>query len=128
VDAVGATYQRMFPTLFHAELVEVHPAGSVDQIAPGQERAVEFIVRNAGPAADYRILAVTTQRITTRAEPAVLQIPAGGERRISVSLSTPPDMDPGTTFDLIVTASASSPRPTTNSAIVHLTIATREAR
>ena len=60
VNRSGAPYQRMRAGLFHAENVELLPAGDPQTLPPGEETSVSFVVRNAGPRARYRIVAVDT--------------------------------------------------------------------
>jgi von Willebrand factor A domain-containing protein 7 len=127
-DQAGGRYQRLASNLFHAESLEVTPKRLVDSLTAGDQHVLTFTVRNAGPAADVRILAVATRPMPTRTEPAALSLGQGQAADVSVALDVPPDLEAGTGIDLIVTATASAPRQTTNSAVLHLTVIKRQAR
>ena len=125
LDAGGAPYQRLFSGLFHAELVEVRRTSDRETLAPGEDTAVTFGVRNVGPRARYRILAVDAHRFVTRVEPEVLEIEEGAEVPVSVWLRAPMNANEGTAVDLTITATSEGPRPSTNSAVHRLTVVKR---
>jgi hypothetical protein len=121
-DGLGVPYQRLSTHLFRAELVEVIPEANERTLAPGQETSVTFTIRNAGPAARFRLLAVDGLHFASRVDPQIVELEAGAERGISVLVRVAPTAPAGTSVDLILTASAEGGRPTTNSAILRFTI------
>jgi hypothetical protein len=99
--------------------------GNDRTLAPGDETAVMFGVRNVGPRARYRIVAADAHRFVTRVEPEVLEIEEGVELSVSVWLRAPMDTIEGTGVDLTITATSDGTRTSTNSAVQHLTVARR---
>jgi von Willebrand factor A domain-containing protein 7 len=125
LDAAGAPYQRLFSGLFHAELVELRRTGGRETIAPGEDMAVTFSVRNVGPRARYRVVAVEARGLVTRVEPDVLEIEEGAEVPVAVWLRAPMNAKEGMGVELTITATSSGPRASTNSAVERLTVARR---
>jgi von Willebrand factor A domain-containing protein 7 len=125
LDAAGAPYQRFFSGLFHAELVEVRRTSDRETLAPGEDTAVTFAVRNVGPRARYRIVAVDARQFVTRVQPDVLEIEEGAAVPVTVWLRAPMNTNEGTAVDLTITATSEGPRPSTNSAVHRLTVVRR---
>jgi hypothetical protein len=121
VDQSGAPYQRMRAGLFHAENVELLPAGDPQILQPGEETAVSFVVRNAGPRARYRILAVDANHFVARAESVELDPRA--EQIVKVVLRVPVGTPAGTGLELTITATSDGPPQTSNSAVRRFTVA-----
>jgi len=125
LDAGGVPYQRLFSGLFHAELVEVRPMSDIQTLAPGEETAVTFGVRNVGPRARFRLVAADPHRFVIRVEPEVVEIAEGAELSVSVWLRAPMSTTEGTAVDLTITATSDGTRASTNSAVQHFTVAKR---
>jgi hypothetical protein len=123
VDSGGASYQRFHKGLFRAELVEVVPTSDEATVQAGQETAVAFTIRNSGPRARYRIVAVYGGQVVTRVDPDVVEIDQDTEQRILVWLRVADSAAAGSSTDLRVTATADGPRPSWNSAAQKITIA-----
>ncbi|HXW05602.1 MAG TPA: hypothetical protein VD833_10255, partial [Vicinamibacterales bacterium] len=121
VAETDAGYQRVRRGLFHAELVEVRP-DPADTIPAGEETALVYTIRNHGPAARFRIQATFGSRILDRVEPAVIEIPPGGEEAVTLRL-TPLASESGQTLRLIVLAtSEGTALPTSNSSVRELRV------
>ena len=118
-DQNGHPFARVFSSLFHAETVEVSPVDAGPEDLPaGKTAPVRFKIRNAGAARDFRIQVVDTRNFLLNHEAQILSLAGGESRELRVDLSIPPNT-PGYTRDtLIVTATAASGTPTTNSAVV----------
>jgi hypothetical protein len=114
-------YQRFYATLFHAESVQVTPRFSFDEIAPGEKKMGEFEVRNFGPAGKFKVTVTDVAKLVAKVEPQELFIPANGSGKIHVQLAVPAGAQLGAGDDVVVVASTSG-TPTSNSAIVHLSI------
>jgi len=123
VDSGGASYQRFHKGLFRAELVEVVPTSGEAIVAAGQETAVPFTIRNSGPRARYRIVAVYGGQVVSRVDPDVVEIDQDAEQQISVWLRVPATAAAGSSTDLRVTATADGPRQSWNSAAQKITVA-----
>jgi von Willebrand factor A domain-containing protein 7 len=121
-DQSGTRYQRSSRVPFHAEMVEVRPATLDASLRAGSDRRVAFTIRNAGPAARYRIEALDGQGFVTRVEPATVDLDAGAEQEAGIWLRVPAGTAAGTEIELFVIASSDGPRRTSNSAMLHLRI------
>jgi von Willebrand factor A domain-containing protein 7 len=119
IDASGTPYQRVNAPVFHAESVEITAPASMDTLPAGQRSTVPFVVRNAGPAATFKLVAVQGGSLVSVDPPAV-NIPQGGTATVRVVVSPP---ETGSSVDLTLTASTQSPRATTNSAIWRASVA-----
>ena len=123
LDAAGVPYQRMHAGLFHTEFVEVTPSGTVENLTPGTTTNLAFAVRNAGPTATFQIGAVDGRQFVKRVEPQRITLDQGAAGIVNVSVSVPAEAPAGSGVDVIVTATSSNPRKTTNAAVRHLTVA-----
>jgi hypothetical protein len=123
VDRSGASYQRMHAGLFHAENVELRPVGEPQTLPPGQETAVIFIVRNTGPRARYRIVAVDANQFVARVEPDSVDLEPRAEQIVRVVLHVPAGAPAGTGVELTITATSDGPRQTSNGAVQRFTVA-----
>jgi uncharacterized membrane protein len=103
-------------------MVEVLPASLVSSLQAGSDSRVAFTIRNLGPAARYTIVATAGHGVVTRAEPVILELGAGAEQQIEIPLKVPGGLAAGTDIDVFVSASSDGPRPTSNSAVMHLRI------
>ena len=120
-DASGLSYQRLYAPLFHAASVELSITGA-DTLSAGSTTSVPIVVRNHGPAARFRIVAVYGQGVVGAVEPAFIDLAQGAEGTVTAAVTVPANAQPGGAFDLTVTAESQSTPATTNSAIRHFTI------
>ena len=123
VDRSGAPYQRMHSGLFHAENVELLPAGDPQMLPPGEETAVSFVVRNAGPRARYRIVAVDAKHFVARVEPESVELEPRAEQIVRVVVRVPAGVPAGTGIELTITATSDGPPQTSNSAVHRFSVA-----
>jgi hypothetical protein len=123
VDQSGAPYQRMRAGLFHAENVELLPAGDPEMLPPGEETTVSFVVRNAGPRARYRILAVDANHFVARVDPESVELDPRTEQIVKVVLRVPAGAPAGIGVDLTITATSDGSPETSNSAVLRFTVA-----
>jgi von Willebrand factor A domain-containing protein 7 len=126
-DAKGMLYQRFNSPLFHAETVEVIPRLAFDEIAPGSAQTAQFELKNFGPARTFKVTVTDAHKFVAGVQPKELSVPANGTGNLKLQLSVPAGTQPGTGDDLVVVVASTSGPPTTNSAIVHLSVATRSA-
>jgi von Willebrand factor A domain-containing protein 7 len=126
-DAKGRLYQRFNSPLFHAETVEVIPRLAFDEIAPGSAETAQFELKNFGPARTFKVTVTDAHKFVAGVQPKELSVPANGTGNLKLQLSVPAGTQPGTGDDLVVVVASTSGPPTTNSAIVHLSVATRSA-
>lgn len=124
-DAKGMTFQRFDSPLFHAESVQVTPKFNFDELAPGEQRKGEFEVRNFGPARTFKVTVTDARKFVTGVEPKELVLAARGTGILKVQLAVPAATTSTYGDDLIVVVASTSGAPTTNSAIVHLSVASK---
>lgn len=121
-DAKGMPYQRFDSPLFHAETVQVVPRLRFDEITPGSTQTAEFEIKNFGPPRTFKVTVTDASKFVTAVYPKDLSIAANGTSTLKLRLSVPAGTQPGTGDDLVVVVASTSGPPTTNSAIVHLSV------
>ena len=124
-DAKGMPYQRFDSPVFHAESVQVIPKFSFEEISPGQEKTGEFAVRNFGGARAFKVTVTDARKFVTSVEPKELILSKHGSGKLLVQLAVPAGTPAGVGDDLIAVVASTSGTPTTNSAIVHISIQTK---
>jgi len=118
-DESGHSFERVFSSLFHAETVEVTPLDLGEEGFPaGKTAAFRFKIRNAGEAREFRVLVVDTKNFLTSHEPQVVSLGGGESREVPVELNIPASTTGYTRDTIIITATATSGPPTSNSAVV----------
>lgn len=122
-DAKGMPYQRYNSPLFHAESVQVIPRFSFDELAAGEKKIGEFEVKNFGPARTFKVTLTDVHKFVTKVEPQELSIPYGGVGRFKAQLEVPAGTQAGVGDDIVVVVTSTSGTATSNSAIVHISVA-----
>jgi hypothetical protein len=122
-DENGHPFERVFSSLFHGETVEVSPLDAgIDTLPAGKAIPFRFKVRNAGPSREFQVMAVDTKNFLTSHVPQLVSLAGGESKEVPVQLNISANT-PGYTRDtVIVTATATSGSPTTNSAIVEFDV------
>lgn len=121
-DEKEMPYQRFYSSLFHAESVQVRPKFGFDEIAPGEKKTGEFEVKNFGPAQTFKATVVDAHKFVTKVEPLELSLGVNESRKLSVAIAVPVGTQAGVGDDVIVVVASTTGTPTTNSAIVHLSV------
>jgi von Willebrand factor A domain-containing protein 7 len=122
-DEKEMPYQRFYASLFHAESVQVVPRFSFDELAAGEKRTGEFEVKNFGPPQMFKVTVVDAHKFVTKVEPQELMLGGRGIGKLHVQLAVPAGTQAGVGDDVVVVVASTSGTPTTNSAIVHLSVA-----
>jgi len=89
-DESGIRAQRIWPSLFHGEDVEVIPPAGETVIA-GTEMPVAFTIRNHGPAVRLTLVSSDHSGKVVTVEPPALELGAGAEGIATVQLTVPAD-------------------------------------
>lgn len=121
-DARGFEYQRFFAPLFHAETVQLTPRLDFDEIAAGDTREAVFAVKNLGPARMFKVTVTDARRFVTSFEPHDLTVEAHGTALVHIKLAVPDGISNLFDDNLVIVAAGTSAPPTTNSAVVRLTV------
>jgi hypothetical protein len=101
-DESGIRVQRIWPGLFHGELIEVVPPAG-ETVTAGTEMPVTFTIRNHGPGVRLSLVASHDGRIV-EVEPATLDLGAGAEGIATVGLAVPADARPTSEASVRLTA------------------------
>ncbi len=88
LDGAGTNVQRVHARLFRAELIEVVP-GALAKASAGRDSTVEFVVRNLGPRARFRMTALADGQLVPQVQPALVDIEQGAEQRVVVRAPVP---------------------------------------
>jgi hypothetical protein len=122
-DESGHPFQRVFSTLFHAEMVEVIPLeAGLEELPAGKASTLHFRIRNAGAAREFSILIVDTKNFLSNHQAQIVSLAAGESRELPVELSIPASMQKYARDTVIVTVTATSGPATSNSAVTEFTI------
>jgi hypothetical protein len=122
VDESGTRFQRVFPTLFSAETIEVIPSVGVDTVTPGESTPISFTVRNSGPAVHLRFTATGAGGKRLPVEAATADLASGSEVIVTVRVALPADAAPGSDASVLLTAAADAPSESMNYARQQLTV------
>jgi len=126
VDGTGSRFQRMFPALLHAEVVEVVPSNRDDTIAAGETTPVTFTIRNLGPAVRLRLTASGARGKLQPVEPSTAQIDSEAELTVTVLVTVPADAAPGSDASVLLTAAGDGASTPMNYAQKRLTVRARQ--
>jgi Thrombospondin type 3 repeat len=125
-DAAGGTVQRQFPTVFHAQPLEV-TFDYDDALLPvlaGSSRQFRFSVRNAGASRETFALKVSTTRgVVRRIAPRKVAADPGTTATASFSLELPLGANPGDLIDIRITATNAAHAAESNGVSVRLEVA-----
>jgi len=121
-DVKGMPYQRFDSPLFHAETVQVEPRFTFDEIAPGETRTGTFEVKNFGPARTFKVTVADAHKFVQQVKPEELFLGAHGIGKVQIRVNAPSDAQTGTGDDVVIVVASTSGPPTTNSAIVHMSV------
>jgi hypothetical protein len=122
-DLKAMPYQRFDAPLFHVETVQVVPKFGFEEIAAREKKMGEFEVKNFGPARAFKVTVADAHKFVTEVEPKELSLGVNGNRNLKVKLAVPLGTQAGVGDDVVVVVASTSGAPTTNSAIVHLSVA-----
>jgi hypothetical protein len=102
-DESGLTVQRSWRYPFHGEPIEIVPPAD-ETVAAGTVRAVNFTIRNHGPAVRVSLVAVDGRGEVVAVEPPALELAAAIEGVATVRLHVPADAKPGSEARIRLTA------------------------
>lgn len=126
-DSNGKQYQRFFPNLFHAESVEISSKLDLDELPAGSTEQVAFTVRNVGFPRTIKLTVTDPRQFVTKVEPKELALGAGESGTVHVDLVIPAGTAPGVGDDVVIVARSTAGPPTSNSSVVHLSVASSNA-
>jgi hypothetical protein len=117
-DESGNTYQRLFPTLFKAQSVQVtlDPATANVHVPINATTSFRFNVRNLGNAGSFRIQATTDTGFVRRISRELLTLDKGEAASFDVDLVIPAGTAEGSKVLLIASATNTVNSTVTNSA------------
>jgi von Willebrand factor A domain-containing protein 7 len=104
-DESGLPVQRIWPALFHAELIEVVPPNG-DTVTAGTETRVIFTIRNHGPAVRLRLVASDHRGKLVAVDPPAVELEAGAEGTAAVRLTVPADAPAASEASIRLTATS----------------------
>ena len=104
-DASGVPTERIWPGLFHGEVVEVVPPAG-ETVPAGTEMPVTFTIRNHGPAVRLTLVSSDHRGKVIAVEPPTLELEAGAEGIATVQLKVPADARPASEASIRLTATS----------------------
>jgi hypothetical protein len=122
-DSHGRQYQRFYAPLFHAESVEVSPKVDFDELAAGTTKQATFTMRNIGFPRSFRMAVTDARQFVSKVEPKELSLGVGESGIIRVDLTVPAGTPPGVGDDVVVVATSTAGPGTSNSSVVHFSVA-----
>jgi von Willebrand factor A domain-containing protein 7 len=121
-DSRGKRYQRFFPSLFHAESVEITPTLDFDELPTGSTKQTAFTLRNIGAPRTFKITVTDARRFVTKVEPNELVLGTGQSGIVRVDLAIPSETSPGIGDDVVFVARSTEGPFTSNSSVVHFSV------
>jgi len=104
-DESGARAQRIWPGLFHGEVIEVVPPPG-ETVKAGTRVPVTFRIVNHGPPVRLNLVASDHRGKVIPVEPATLDLGATAEGTAMVVLTVPADAEPASEVSIHLTATA----------------------
>jgi von Willebrand factor A domain-containing protein 7 len=104
-DESGIPTQRIWPGLFHGEVVEVVPPAG-ETVPAGTEMPVTFTIRNHGPAVRLNLVSSDHRGRVIAVEPPTLELGAGAEGIATVQLKVPADTRQASEASIRLTATS----------------------
>ena len=104
-DESGARAQRIWPGLFHGEVIEVVPPAG-ETVKAGTRVPVTFRIVNHGPPVRLNLVASDHRGKVIPVEPATLDLGASAEGTAMVVLTVPADAEPASEVSILLTATA----------------------
>ncbi len=120
-DTSGLLYERLFPTLFRAQTVEVTVDTAILSLPAGATTPVNFIVRNLGNPASFNIVVTDNRGFITRVQPKLLTLDTNASGAVTVDVTVPTATPDGTNVSITTTATSTTDPSVTNSAALNLT-------
>ena len=105
IDESGARAQRIWPGLFHGEVIEVVPPPG-ETVKAGTRVPVTFRIVNHGPPVRLNLVASDHRGKVIPVEPATLDLGASAEGTAMVVLTVPADAEPASEVSIHLTATA----------------------
>jgi hypothetical protein len=105
IDESGARAQRIWPGLFHGEVIEVVPPPG-ETVKAGTRVPVTFRIVNHGPPVRLNLVASDHGGKVIPVEPATLDLGATAEGTAMVVLTVPADAEPASEVSIHLTATA----------------------
>lgn len=105
IDESGARAQRIWPGLFHGEVIEVVPPPG-ETVKAGTRVPVTFRIVNHGPPVRLNLVASDHRGKVIPVEPATLDLGATAEGTAMVVLTVPADAEPASEVSIHLTATA----------------------
>ena len=105
IDESGARAQRIWPGLFHGEVIEVVPPPG-ETVKAGTRVPVTFRIVNHGPPVRLNLVASDHRGKVIPVEPATLDLGASAEGTAMVVLPVPADAEPASEVSVGLTATA----------------------
>jgi hypothetical protein len=105
IDESGARAQRIWPGLFHGEVIEVVPPPG-ETVKAGTRVPVTFRIVNHGPPVRLNLVASDHRGKVIPVEPATLDLGASAEGTAMVALTVPADAEPVSEVSILLTATA----------------------
>jgi hypothetical protein len=99
----GIRTQRIWPSLFHGEIIEVVPPAG-ETVTAGTEVPVAFKIRSHGSAVRLALVASDQRGRVIAVEPATIELGAGAEGIATVMLAVPGDARPASEVSIRLTA------------------------
>ena len=125
VDNHGTYYQRIFPTLFRAQPVEVTVGDPIPDLFSSKTSRITFIVRNSGNPDTFQIVVNATPDFVFSVHPSTFELTNGAIGKVKVDITVPHETPAGTGIEISLTAASTADPTIVNGAIIDLTVSPR---
>ncbi len=124
LDANGFAYQRLFPTLFRAQSIDVtiSNGSNIPPLPAGATTRLNFLVHNLGAADTFHVIAADNRGFVSHVEPTVLTLASSASATVGIDISVPAGTPDGTDVSLTATVVSNTDPTVTNSATVGLVV------
>lgn len=114
METNGAPFQRIFPTFFRKQSVEVTTASAVDTLRAGFTTTLSFTVRNLGAQNTFQIAVGDDRGFITRVSPTSGSLAANASGTVEVDLTVPASTPKGTSETVSIAATSTTDQSINN--------------
>jgi hypothetical protein len=119
---VGEAYQRVFPSSFRAQPVEVNIGDIIPDLFAGKTRSINFTVLNAGNPDAFNMVVADSGGFVSSVQPTVISLDGGAMGTVNADISVPPGTPEGTIIAITATATSIANPNVTNGTTLNLAV------
>jgi von Willebrand factor A domain-containing protein 7 len=123
-DSKGNSFQRVYPTLFNPQSIEVTANNTTDQVPLGATTTLAYRATNYGAAGTFNLNSVDNRGFVGAVSPSTLSLASGASATVTLQVVVPTSASAGTMVQLTTTITNSVDSTLSNSTVQSLQVIT----